>query len=292
MKEYLLRQKNKIILISIALIVLNVLVWKEIALTQKDNQKTKMYFLNVGQGDSELIILNTGAKIMIDGGAPNGQAASELDKVLGIFKRRLDLVVLTHAELDHFGGLIAVLKKHKVGAFVWNGVPGKSSAFDDLKKGIRDAKIQEVIIKKGDRIRQGDNDINVLWPMNGVTVKNLNDASVILEVNTNKTKTLFTGDAGINIEQELLPELREISILKVGHHGSKYSTGEAFLKVLQPQVAIIGVGKNSYGHPTKETLGRLKDVGATILRTDEDGTVELIINSGSISILRKLFTSG
>ncbi|MEK9194686.1 MAG: MBL fold metallo-hydrolase [Patescibacteria group bacterium] len=280
------KHRNKFIVLIIALVILDVSVWGRVFALNFDNHNLNLYFLDVGQGDSQLVILPGGVKILIDGGQPNGKVLEELGKILPPTDRYIDLVMMSHPQLDHFGGLIEVLKRYKVGAFLTSGREGTIQAFKSLKETLEENKIKTIILGKGDKVHYLKSAFDVLSPdKNFVLDKELNNTSLVVELESNNSKTLFTGDIGFDIENHLLAEnLRDISILKVAHHGSKYSSLANFLQASKPEVAVIGVGKNSYGHPTKETLGKLRDIGASIFRTDKNGTVQVLINGNSAKI--------
>jgi len=278
---------NRLILIIIFLIAFDVFVWGEI-LFNSPNKNTELYFFDVGQGDAELVVLPNKVKILIDGG-PNNKVIRELDSVLRPTDRYIDLVVLSHPETDHFTGLIDVLKRYQVGAFISNGQKGQSQSFKDLKKIIQENEIKTIILAEGDKIRYQDNYFEILSPSQNLIFNNdLNEATLVMKLNAQDVKTLFTGDIGAPIENYLFQKYDlDIDILKVAHHGSKYSSSKKFLLNTSPKIAVIEVGKNSYGHPTKEVLNKLASVGAQIFRTDKDGTVKLLISNQEINIFRK-----
>lgn len=249
----------------------------------------QFYFLNIGQGDSELILLprpgGGSVKILIDGG-PDASVVGELGKVLPVGDRAIDLVLMTHPQLDHFGGFIEVLKQYRVGAFLGTGRVGQIAAYRELMDIIRGRGIPYVTLARGSSITYGDVAIDVLSP-NGADIvsSELNDGCLVLRVATRDTRALFTCDAGENIETELVAsdDIRA-DILKVGHHGSRFSSSANFLAAVAPKVAVIEVGKNTYGHPTKDALTRLADSGAKIFRTDQNGTVRAAAEDGVLRV--------
>lgn len=249
----------------------------------------QFYFLNVGQGDSELVLLpktNGGSvKLLIDGG-PDAKVAEELAKALPAGDRRIDLVLMTHPQLDHFGGFIEVLRQYEVGAFLGTGRVGTSGAYRELMRVIRERRIPYVALRRGSRIVYDNTVIDVLSPnARDLASKELNDGCLVLRVATPAARALFTCDAGENIERALAAtdDIRA-DILKVGHHGSRFSSSAGFLNAVRPKVAVIGVGKNSYGHPTPQALARLANVGAQIFRTDKNGTVRLAPADGALRV--------
>lgn len=282
-----MKNKNWIILLVAFLIIFDVFVWGQI-IFGGPNESLEIYFLNVGQGDSQMMILPGNVKILIDGG-PNNKILKELSLILEPTDRYIDLVILSHPEIDHFNGLTDVLKRYQVGAFISNGQKGTAQSFKDLKKTIQENKIKTVVLGEGDKIRYQDNNFEILSPSENLLLRNkFNDAALVMKLTSKGSKILFTGDISSLVENYLLQKYDlEIDILKVAHHGSKFSSGEKFLINASPKIAVIGVGKNSYGHPTKEVLNKLALVGAQIFRTDNDGMIKLIINSSRISIFKK-----
>ena len=143
--------RNHLILFLIFLAVFDFLIWKSIILN-KPNSDTEIYFLDVGQGDSELVILPGGIKVLIDAG-PNSKVVNELESILRPTDRYIDLLVLSHPETDHFNGFIDVLKRYQVGAFIYNGRAGTAQSWKELAKIVEENKIQVFIFGQGDKIK-------------------------------------------------------------------------------------------------------------------------------------------
>lgn len=277
---------KKAVFLLVLFFVLDILVLWQINGGDAANGKLSLYFLPVGQGDSELAMLPGGAKLLIDGGPPDSLVLKNLDEILSPRDRYIDLVVLTHPQQDHFGGLIEILKRYKVGAFIWNGEVGTNPAMNDLLAAVGENKIPLVSLAAGDRIIYGESDINVLSPVVGGKV-DINEDALVLALQSGGTKTLFASDVGAKTEASILNSYSEpIDILKVGHHGSKFSSTASFLSALKPKVAVIEVGKNSYGHPTPEVLNRLADIGAKVFRTDQDGLIKFESIPGALQIFK------
>ena len=277
--------KNRILLLLIFLFVFDGFLWWQIVFNAPPGDRSDIYFLNVGQGDSELLALPGNVKVLIDGG-PNKNVIYELEKVLKPTDRYIDLVILTHSEADHLTGLIDVFKRHRVGVFIFNGRLATSAAFKELTKIIGQREIPIVILSEGDKIARLKDKIIVIAPdKNNLGSSELNDTTLVLKLESQGISVLFTGDIGKDIEKSLLGKYgNELNsdILKVAHHGSKYSSSPEFLKIAAPKLAIIEVGKNSYGHPTSEVLSRLANIGSQVFRTDLNGTLKLILKEGKI----------
>lgn len=274
-----MRVDNWVILIILFLIIFDIFVWQQVVFGGV-NKNPEVYFLDVGQGDSEMAILPGRVKVLIDSG-PDNKILDELSQILKPTDRYIDLIILSHPQLDHFGGLIDVLKRYQIGAFIFNGRRGESSAFQDLEKIIKENKIPVIILAEGDKIKYAENRFDVLSPSKeSLKSYELNDTTLVLKLESQGAKILFTGDITQKIEDELVAKYDiDIDVLKISHHGSKFSSSEEFLKETSPKISVIEVGKNSYGHPTKKVLGNLASIGSQVFRTDKNGTVKLVIDN-------------
>ncbi len=246
-------------------------------------------FLSVGQGDSSLVMLpgfgGGRIKVLIDGGPSNLLVQKNLEKILPAVDRYIDLAVISHPQLDHFGGLIELFKNYKIGAVLTSGLEGNQLAWRELKRIIKEKNIREIIVENGDRIRYKDFVFNVLLSEQPAREKEINDAGIVLLFSGRNMKAFFVADIGVKKEKELARLYNiDVDVLKVSHHGSKYSSASEFLKEATPAIAVIGVGKNSYGHPTKEAVARLASVGSQIFRTDTDGLVRVVADNGKLEV--------
>lgn len=279
--------KNWIIFSILFLVVFDAFVWFEI-LFRGANKDARVYFLDVGQGDSELVVLPGGVKVLIDGG-PTNQVINVLASVLSPFDRYIDLVMLSHAQTDHFTGLIDVFRRYQVGAFVYNGRDGSAPSWPELAQIVNKEKVPVEVLLAGDKIVNSNSQFDILMPdKNFIQSADLNETALVALLQSQNSKILFTGDMDSKIEDYLVQRYNlNIDVLKVAHHGSKFSSDENFLQASKPKIAVIEVGKNSYGHPTQEALSRLSSVGAQIFRTDQNGTIKLAIENSKISVFRK-----
>ncbi len=249
---------------------------------EKDG-KLSAYFLDVGQGDSSLIIFGN-KTILIDAGEIDmgDRVVSDL-KGLGV--TRIDLLVATHPHSDHIGGMQKVLDNFPVGQVLDSGMPHSSVLYERFLETIDKKNIPFKVAVQGDTI---DLDpalrILVLSPPEKRFGDDLNTNSIVLRISYGTINFLFTGDAGGEAETALVKSgyAPDAQILKVGHHGSMHSSSEAFIARVHPETAIISLGlDNPYGHPHNRAVETLTDVGATIYRTDRDGTV--LVRSDGIS---------
>jgi competence protein ComEC len=257
----------------LALASLVVIAWA--GLRGLPDGKLHVWFLDVGQGDAILIQAPDGQQILIDGGPSPSALAAELGAVMPFWDRSLDLVVLTHPDADHAAGLIPAFDRLAVGAAADALAPGDSAgaAWRDATTGI-----PSHTLTRGGRINAGALSLTALSPASILADgETCNDDSIVLRVDYGATSLLLTGDAEHAAEQEMLAAGAPLAadVLKVGHHGSSGGTSAEFLAAVGPRLAVISVGaENHFGHPSPEVLGRLS--GIEVLRTDENGRIELI----------------
>lgn len=270
----------------IALAMMVVFVWFPI-FTYGYDGSLKVYFLNVGQGDSSFIETPERIQVLIDGG-PDNSVLSELSSVMPFYDRTIDILVLSHPQKDHIFGLVEVLKRYEVGNVVFASIEYKNSAYDEFKKIIEEKNINKIEAKAGTQIKIGQYAfLDVLYPFGDISeksVENPNDVSVAVKLNFLGKEFFFAGDAELKEEVELVNsgEDVDIDVLKVNHHGSKTSSSELFLEKTTPEIAVISVGKNnSYGHPHQEVLERFENIKT--LRTDINGRVQITTDGLSLS---------
>lgn len=275
-------------LILFSLTIIAVFVWHEI-FTGTPSSAARIYFLDVGQGDAEIVIFPGNVKVMTDAG-PDKKVLASLEKSLPPGDRYIDLAVISHPQLDHFNGYNFILDSYRVGAFIYNGRDDTKTVreWPQLLEKIKAQKIPLITLGAGDRIRYADNQIDFLSPgPEFIQSGELNDTGFVELVKTPAFRALLTADIGFNVEDYLMKNGADIKadVLKIPHHGSKYSSGEDFLRAVGAKVAAIEVGEhNKYGHPTKEALVRLASTSAKIFRTDKDGTVEVRADNQKLKI--------
>ena len=234
-----------------------------------------VYFLDVGQGDAIFIQLPDGPQVLIDAGADNSVLFG-LGEALPWWDRTIEYAVVTHADLDHFGGFSGIVEKYSIGRFLYNGDVDKS-LFKMLHESVDERQVASSVIGQGYALEWPSGvALRFLWPRPGYESEDTNARSLVALLTWHDATILLTGDMPIAEEQMLLrayPDLHT-QVLKVGHHGSKGSSGLLFLEAIRPELCIISAGKdNSFGHPHPEALSRLKAVGCTILSTIDEGTV-------------------
>ncbi len=262
--------------LSAVLVVVAALVW--FGALQPGPDRLRVTVLDVGQGDSILIETPAGHRILVDGGPSGAGIAQALGRTLPASARRIDLLVLTHAQDDHVSGLVEVLQRYEVGAALEGPLPGGTAAYRAWRDELERADVPVLRAETGQRIELGDGArIEVLSPLPELvtgTVDDLNNNSVVLRLVYGEVSFLLTGDLAADGEAALLdaPSDLHATVLKVGHHGSDGSTTPAFLDAVDPSVAVISVGaENTFGHPSPTT--RLRLAGVPLLRTDDNGDV-------------------
>jgi competence protein ComEC len=254
-------------------------------------QKLEVDFLDVGQGDAELIKTQFGQNILIDGG-PDDTILKRLAENLPLWDRKIDLMILTHPHADHVAGLVNVLERYEVKQILYTGVsegdPPYSSWLDLIKK----KNIPTIIVDRPQIIVLGENlKFKILFPLQslvGQGVENLNNTSIVALLENRNVKMLFMGDAEQAEEQELIKSGTDIQaqVLKVGHHGSDTASSEKLLNKVKPEIAVIPVGKNDFGLPSLRVIKRLERIGAKVLRTDENETIILTSTGDGVEILQ------
>ncbi|KKS80204.1 MAG: internalization-related competence protein ComEC/Rec2 protein [Candidatus Beckwithbacteria bacterium GW2011_GWA2_43_10] len=267
------RVKKINILLGLLIGLVCFLIW------QWPDNRLHLIFCNVGQGDAMLLEYGS-YQILVDAG-PDNSVLSCLGKVMPFWDRKLELVVLTHPEADHLTGLIEVVKRYQVGKLMKTKAEHTTPEFAALTAALeaRRVKVQELMA--GDKIKLNQVNLEILWPLestSGVS-SSFNQWSTVILGQYGVFGFLLTGDITETEEQTMinLASLRPVEVLKVAHHGSKFSSSQKFLEAVRPKLAVISVGRNSFGHPTPEALARLKAVGAKVLRTDVAGTIEIVV---------------
>ena len=237
----------------------------------------KVAFLDVGQGDAIFVEAPNGNQVLIDGG-PNKTVLRKLAKQMPFYDRTIDGIVLTHPHLDHYGGLVDVLDNYKIGFEMDSGNDNpESKGFDIYARKLEEEKAKRIFAKKGMRVNLDEGlYLDILLPVINKKGMSAHDEMVVAKLVYGNNSFLLTGDMEDNLESFLLSFGGSIKsdVLKVGHHGSKTSTSEKFLGLVNPELAIISAGKNNkYGHPHKEVTERLARFEIPMLRTDEKGTI-------------------
>ena len=272
-----MQNKKLIYGLSGALLAIALILGIVICHLKKDDE-LNIVFLDVGQGDA--ILIESGHnQVIIDGGKNEDALLERLGEFMPFWDRTVEAIVITHPDSDHFGGLLGVLKNYRVKNIIRTDAESHSMVWKALQEIVAEKKPNKIMAMNGVKIKFPNQAIiETLFPLQKISQypKNANDASVVMRLIFGKNSFLFTGDLPMDGENEILAKGINVKskVLKVGHHGSRFSTGEKFLEAVNPEDAVISVGKkNRYGHPTQEVLNKLNRRLIRIWRTDQDGNI-------------------
>lgn len=259
-----------------------------------------IFFCDVGQGDAAYIRFPDGRDMLIDGG-PDTKVIGCLSRHMPFWDRHIDIVALSHPEKDHLQGLLSVFERYAVDYFMRSDVSSTSDGYTELRALIVSKKITEQLVTQGQFVSLGSATVSVIWPsdeqiarmhsptglstLSGGSVlgtqtdANLNDGSLVFWLRYGTFDALFPGDADQHVENYYTGDAladAAVEVLKVPHHGSKTGMTQAFVDWLRPRVAVISVGKNSYGHPSPEAIAMLRSANSEVRRTDAGGDIEVV----------------
>ena len=241
-----------------------------------------IHFVDVGQGDCILISKNNEHVLIDAGNNEDGPLLVEYFKELGI--KKFKYVIGTHAHEDHIGGIDNVINNFELGHYYMPDVITTTKTFEDVLDALLAKKKAFETPNIGDKFKLSDTEFEVLYL--GDDKSDLNNTSIVLKLTYKNTTYLFMGDATSTVERILINEGKDLKsdVLKVGHHGSQYSSSAAFLKQVSPRYAVIQVGQdNDYGHPKQVTIDKLEKLKTLTYRTDKHGTIILTSDGENIS---------
>jgi competence protein ComEC len=283
-----MNRRQAIILGLFSLVTL--IVFSVVFLKLSDTQQLTVSFLDVGQGDSIFIETPNGTQMLIDGG-PNSGVLRELGKQMSFFDRSIDMVLVSHPDMDHVGGLPEVFDRFSVKHLLVSGVESDNGAYIKMMTLAKKENTDIRFARRGRIVLDAEHKVflDILFPDREVTGLETNMSSVVMKLTYGKTSFLFTGDSPQAIEKYLIsvdPKVLDVDVLKLAHHGSKTSNSEEFLLDTSPEYAIISAGKdNSYGHPHKEVLDLLNKDKIPYLDTMDVGTI--VFESNGKSLVKK-----
>lgn len=290
---------------SIGLIVLLV----STVIYQWPDDQLHIIACDVGQGDG-LLITQRFMQVIIDGGESNGRMSNCLSQRLPFWDHQIEMMILSHPQSDHFGGLTRILDTYTVDTFLASNVVNNTAEFAEFQQAVAQQARRKVIAQAGKKIVLGEMIFEVIWPqeryhsskvyeidseeITQISAEDManqpsdvNDASTVIKLSFGDVTTLFTGDISEDVESRLMENhsVGEVDILKVPHHGSKTASSDVFINTVKPKITIIqsSVG-NRYGHPHKIVTDRLSEIGAISLRNDEQGTIEIISDGSSLEL--------
>ena len=274
-------KSTKYILLFLVFVVL--IVWFGVWATPK--KKLHLVACDVGQGDAILAVYGD-VQILTDGGAGN-KVLDCLGRHMPFWDREIELVILTHPDKDHFMGLIEVFRRYRVDNFLYNGLKSGSHEYQVLENEVGGGGTKTIAAREGIVLRMGKIHLDILSPTEEqlgslpTKIMEKNEYSIVTILSLGSFDALLTGDveneAADNLADGIKATRKEtIEYIKVPHHGSKNGLTQKLLEAVVPKLAVISVGKNSYGHPSGEVIKLLNSKGIKTLRTDEIGDVEVI----------------
>jgi len=261
-------------------------IWLAVIFSPDD--KLHLIACDVGQGDAILATYRK-TQILVDGG-PDNQVLSCLSEYLPFWDREIEIVVLSHPQTDHFTGLIEVFKRYRVQMLLTTPFDASSQSYQVLKRVVGGSGARVVNAASGMVIRSGLLYLDIVYPdskdlalVKASPAQNPNDYSIVANLRLGEFEALLTGDIGPKVIDKILAtgKIKDVDYIKVPHHGSKNGLTKKLLEASMPEMAVISVGKNPWGHPHQEVLGLLKDYGVAVYRTDEQGHVEVVTDGKS-----------
>ena len=279
-----IRNRNLILSTIVLGMITTVIIFVSVYIERPKSKPLSVSFLDIGQGDSIFIEAPNGAQMIIDGGPSNGEILTEIQNIMPFFDYSVDVILATHADADHIGGLPSILSRYDTSYVIQNGQKGSTQLFQqlqsDVEKSIEKNNTKSFIIKRGDVIvldKQNGVFLFALHPPGVHFAKDTNDNSVVLQLVYGESSVILTGDAPAGVEKMLVYKdgtYLKSDILKAGHHGSKTSSSQPFIDAVSAPISIISAGENNrYGHPHQEVVQRLSKI-SEILKTYEDGTMQ------------------
>lgn len=258
-------------------VVLAALLWFGVW-TSTPSGFLEIHFLDVGQGDAIYVRAPNGFDMLVDSG-PSPSILRRLGEAMPWYDRSIDVLIETHPDQDHIGGFPDVIERYNVGLFVMPGVQSANSTDDEIERLLEEKGIPVSLARRGMVIDLGGGvRFDVLFPDVDPSKLKTNDASIVGRLVYGDTAVMLTGDSPKWVETKLVgldgPQGLASQVLKAGHHGSKTSSGDAFVVAVNPDFAVVSAGKdNRYGHPNEEVLVTFRKYDVPVLRTYEEGTI-------------------
>lgn len=261
-----------LLLLTLSIILVSIIYFSQ------NSQDLRVVFLDVGQGDA--ILISQGSyQMLIDGGKDGKLLLEKLGKYVPFWDRDIEIILATHPDQDHIAGLINVLESYNVKTVIKTGDQSDTQTYKKFSESIANEKSENIEAEKGTKVKfSSGTEAEIIYPFSktgDIVDSQSNSGSIIVRINYGENSFLLTGD--LPKEQELAlinsESALDSRVIKIAHHGSKYSTSAELLEKVNPKEAIISVGNNSYGHPNEETINLLKERNIDIFRTDERGDI-------------------
>ncbi|MCK5592356.1 MAG: MBL fold metallo-hydrolase [Candidatus Pacebacteria bacterium] len=264
--------------------ILTLIIWTFVFAAQAKNSVLTVAFFDVGQGDAIFIETPNGTQVLLDGG-PNKKVLRELSELMPFYDRSIDMIITSHPDMDHIGGVPDVLGRFEVEHIMIPGVGSDTDVYEEMINIVQEKNVEILYARRGRIYLDADHGIylDILFPDRDVVGFDKNLASIVAKLVYGDATFLLTGDSPKSIEEYLVmidSTALDVDVLKLGHHGSKTSTSEDFLGYTSPDYAIISAGEdNSYGHPHQEVLGALEQFDIKYFETAE-GTIVFECDGG------------
>ena len=277
MSEYIKVNKHKFLIVGLSFLAIG--IWS-VSFRLPDS-KLHVKVLSVGQGDSIFIRTPSGYKILVDGG-PDDKVLPLLGEELPFYDKSLDLVVATHPQADHIGGLVDVVKRYNVKNIWTSYSESQTQVYSQWRQVLGENNLKTTSVFAGDKMIFPDGlELSVVWPRGKSSYTDSNTTAVVIQIDYKEFEGLLSSDA----DQQVQPYesgVSDIELLKVPHHGSKTALKKEYLEKLSPEVSVISVGeRNRYGHPNKVLLDLLQSAGTKVFRTDQQGSVEIVTDGSN-----------
>lgn len=281
-------KKRKLFILNLILVfIICSLNYFQLYSSSSLNNEMIIHYIDVGQGDCILIQVNE-KNLLIDSGSSSNR--NELLNYLTKLKiKKFDYIIATHPHEDHIGNMDTIIKRFDVDKFYSPKVTHPSICFENMVNALIDKSLKiNILAKDASKINLGKNtNVEIFSPLKNMISDNYNDYSSVIKLTFHNNSFLFTGDAEVYTENQLLSDNIDLKsdIIKIGHHGSKTSTSYNFLHEVNPSFAIISVGENNtYDHPSMDTLLNLELMNIQTYRTNLNGTIIVTSNGNTISI--------
>ena len=273
----LFSKRTRQYLILAIFFVFNIFIWGIVAHANRSGVLT-VVFLDVGQGDAIYIEAPNGNQVLIDGGPSSGALLRALGGVMPFYDRSIDLVLATHPDQDHVGGLPSVIDRMHVESVVTTENTSETGAYGAFEKAIIEKSPRHVFARAGERIVLDDGIVlEILFPDRNTVGWDSNTGSIVARLSYGAESFLFMGDSPQSVEQYLVGKNGSIlhsNVVKLGHHGSRTSSSRVFLSAVSPEYAVVSAGKdNKYGHPHKEVTELLNEFNIPFVSTAERGSI-------------------
>lgn len=291
------RKKEKVFVLSLFIIAIvsDAMLYFYIPIknTFIERNELKVNVLDVGQGDGIIIQTPNHKVITIDGGSTSVENVGK-NRLIPYMKyqgiKKIEYAIMTHGDIDHISGLMELMEQSdrngvKVKNLILPIIQQKDKTYCQMEEMAREHSINVLYIKENDYIKLNEVELKCLHPNEDTATDNRNDSSTVLWLSYDNFSMIFTGDISAKQEEMIKDKITQCTVLKVAHHGSKYSSCNDFLQRVNPVYSVISVGKNNlYGHPSQETFERLKQIGSNIFRTDECGQVTISTDGERMSV--------